>query len=276
MADPADFAAAVAAAVGRVIKDRTTVGLCTSRDEAILYQARTGLEAIWMDIPEPMPVTGLQLLNYQIAALADAPTHFLPLDEPAGAAAARNLGSAGTHWAASGVTFGTKVGNSTGAELTVASSAITAPGPLLAGATSWTVEAVIRYVNTDNVRMTLIGPSRPSWRIGRGLPRASRLFTYHGGTYYSQSQPDDQTVGTFYHHVSTYDGSRIRSYRNGIELNSFAVTGPTVEPAIPAIGKNDADPGWGGTVAGFAVYVGKALTAGQVAAHATALNIGAA
>ena len=203
--------------------------------------------------------------TYTEAVLADTPVHFLPLDDPAGVASARNLGLDGRAWTIDGAVMGgAGIGALTASATLTTEQSIKSPDPtLLSGALAWSAEAVVALDTTQIARWAVIGASRSTWGL---VGNDATIYAYHNGTF------TGGTSSPVMHLCVVYDGATLRLYKNGVEVSTNAATGAVnAVTTIPSIGKAG-ERGVAGRVAGVAVY-DHALSPARVLAHATSAGL---
>ena len=203
--------------------------------------------------------------TYTEAVLADTPVHFLPLDDPAGVASARNLGLDGRAWTIDGAVMGgASIGALTASATLTPQRSIKSPDPtLLSGALAWSAEAVVALDTTQIARWAVIGASRSTWGL---VGNDAAIYAYHNGTFTGDSS------SPVMHLCVVYDGATLRLYKNGVEESTNAATGAVnAVTTIPSIGKAGEN-GIAGRVAGVAVY-DHALSPARVLAHATSAGL---
>lgn len=204
-------------------------------------------------------------LTYSEAVLSDGPLHYLPLDDGSGAATARNLGSAGAGWTATGVTFGAAgIGDgATGASFGETSEVV-CPTGILGGATAWTVEALFRR-DSGIARQNVVGVGRSVWSITLNNDTA---FGYNGTSFVGAGSASN---GSVCHVAVTFDGANLRGYLNGVlvETKPHTTATPSEGALSASIGKTSGDKSLVGTIAGVAIHT-TALSTPRILAHAQA------
>lgn len=209
---------------------------------------------------------------YGPAVLADAPYFYLPLDDAAGSSTARQIGSqTTTTWTPTSVTFGaTGIGDgTTAATFNGTSSVLTGPSSGLDG-TAGTIEAIITPTSVSGSR-DIAGVAGNTVLLNLEGGKVKGWTGSTAGQYLLGNTT--LVAGTRYHVAMTYDGTNLNVYVNGALDGTLAST-DTV--AAYGIANKIGYGGVGyfqGSLAGVAMYKGKALTAARILAHAQAAGL---
>ncbi len=221
-------------------------------------------------------------LRYAATVLADAPAGYWRLGEPTGTLAADSSG-AGRHGAyAGGVTRGRRgavAGDpNPGVGLDGAGGRVGVAGGLLAGASSFSVEAWFNPASTavGGGRHTVVssgehtGPGAFVLAQPEGAEDRLRIWVYVGSAWQWVDSTRTLEAGTWYYAAATWDGTGLRLYLDGVlEATGVfpGVWGPPTNGPTTIGGRSSDDQHWfPGRVDEVALYT-SALSAERVAAH---------
>lgn len=149
--------------------------------------------------------------------------------------------------------------------------------PAVLQLTTWTLEGWFYSNNgTPGAKSCLItepysGDGTVRYMLGGFSDLGAGTDQCNGGFYTSgwktALDPTAVTSGAWHHFVTTYDGTTVRLYRNGVEVATLATTAtPAGSEALRVAGGWDTTNALAGRLAHLAIYSG-ALSATRIAAH---------
>lgn len=220
--------------------------------------------------------------GYSAAVLADSPLAYWKLDEPSGTSAADSSGNSRTATYTGGPTLNVAslLTDGSGKAITTAADSgqcVSIASAAWMNVNTFTVEALAKFTAYDSGNGDIVlsryqaGDNYPM-EMGRqyGGTAYPWIQVVIGGTRYNVAGPSALSNGVTYHMAATYDGTTIRMYVNGTQVNSVAATGTVTWSTSPfeiarSAAASSTTPG--ATIDEVAFY-GTALSGAQISAHA--------
>lgn len=223
--------------------------------------------------------------SYFAAQLADAPIAQWKMNEPSGTTMVDSSGNGHDGSYVGSLSLGSTVGAFTAPHFVndwTKYAKVTNGAWMNAVDTAITLEALY-YADSFNSYATIIGGddmgasnrrAMMRWDAGASGPNWSIATST---TLYTMSGGPAGVTGAWYHGAMTYNGSVIKNYINGVEVNSQNATG-TLRDWVPDIyiGRSaytlSSYGAWNGYLCGIAWYE-TALSYGRITAHAQAAGL---